>query len=51
MAKTAIERLRDSKATILGAVLNRVNVQKNPYYYAHYYKHEYAGYYSSEKTA
>jgi capsular exopolysaccharide synthesis family protein len=51
MAKTAIERLRNSKATILGAVLNRVNVQKNPYYYAHYYKHEYAGYYSSEKTA
>lgn len=50
-AKTAIERLRDSKATILGAVLNRVNVQQNPYYYAHYYKHEYAGYYSSEKSA
>ena len=49
--RTAVARLRDSKATILGAVLNRVNVQKNPYYYAHYYKHEYAGYYSSEKQA
>ena len=50
-ARTAVEQLLASKATILGAVLNRVNVQRNPYYYAHYYKHEYAGYYSSEKTA
>ena len=49
--RTAVEQLLGSKATILGAVLNRVNVRKNPYYYAHYYKHEYAGYYSAEKTA
>jgi capsular exopolysaccharide synthesis family protein len=50
-ARTAVEQLLSSKATILGAVLNRVNVRKDPYYYAHYYKHEYAGYYSSEKQA
>ena len=49
-ARTAIDLLLGSKATILGAVLNRVNVQKNPYYYSHYYKREYAGYYSSEKS-
>jgi capsular exopolysaccharide synthesis family protein len=50
-ARTAVQQLLSSKATILGSVLNRVNVQRNPYYYSHYYKHEYAGYYSKEKTA
>jgi capsular exopolysaccharide synthesis family protein len=49
-ARTAVEQLLGTKATILGSVLNRVNVRKNPYYYAHYYKHDYAGYYSSEKS-
>jgi capsular exopolysaccharide synthesis family protein len=49
VARNAIDQLRSSKATILGAILNRVDVQKNPYYYAHYYKHEYAGYYSNER--
>ncbi len=51
MARTAVEQLRASKATILGAVLNRADVRKNPYYYAHYYKQEYAAYYSSETPA
>jgi hypothetical protein len=46
-----VEQLRESKATILGAVLNRADVRRNPYYYAHYYKHEYAGYYATEKSA
>jgi succinoglycan biosynthesis transport protein ExoP len=49
--RSAVEQLQSSKSTILGAVLNRVNVRKNPYYYAHYYKHEYAGYYTAEKKA
>jgi capsular exopolysaccharide synthesis family protein len=51
VARNAIDQLRASKATILGAILNRVDVQRNPYYYAHYYKHEYAGYYSNDKPA
>jgi succinoglycan biosynthesis transport protein ExoP len=46
-ARTAVEQLLAARATILGAVLNRVNVRKNPYYYAHYYRHEYAEYYTS----
>ena len=50
-ARTAVDQLRASKATILGSVLNRVNVRKNPYYYAHYYKQDYAGYYAAEKDA
>ena len=43
VAQTAVEQLLASQATILGSVLNRVNVKKNPYYYAHYYKHDYTG--------
>ena len=50
MARTAVERLVASKATILGAVLNRADVQRNPYYYAQYYKQEYAGYYSTGQS-
>ncbi|MCX6545013.1 MAG: polysaccharide biosynthesis tyrosine autokinase [Acidobacteria bacterium] len=48
MVGTALEQLRASKATIMGFVLNRVNLQRNPYYYSHYYKREYATYYSSD---
>jgi capsular exopolysaccharide synthesis family protein len=51
VARNAVEQLRASKATILGAILNRVDVKRNPYYYANYYKHEYAGYYNDEKSA
>jgi succinoglycan biosynthesis transport protein ExoP len=51
VARNAVEQLLGSKANILGAILNRVDVQGNPYYYAHYYKHEYAGYYTAEKSA
>jgi len=51
VARSAVEQLKASKATILGAVLNRVNVQRNPYYYSRYYKDEYTGYYRSEKSA
>lgn len=48
-ALTAVQKLQASKAKILGVILNRANVQRNPYYYSHYYTHEYAGYYTSEK--
>ena len=27
---------------VIGAVLNRADVERNPYYYAHYYRKEYA---------
>jgi capsular exopolysaccharide synthesis family protein len=51
VARTAVERLLAAKATMLGAVLNRADVQRNPYYYAQYYKQEYAGYYSAEQSS
>ena len=46
-AQRAVEQLLGAKATMLGSVLNRVNVTRDPYYYSHYYKKEYANYYSS----
>jgi capsular exopolysaccharide synthesis family protein len=49
--RAAIEQLQAAKCTLLGGVLNRVNLRKNPYYYAHYYKHDYAGYYGAEAGA
>ena len=48
---TAVEQLLAARATILGAVLNRVDVDRNPYYYSHHYKREYAGYYSRERAS
>jgi len=44
-AQAAIEQLHASEATILGSVLNRVDIVKNPYYYSAYYRKEYARYY------
>jgi protein-tyrosine kinase len=51
VARNALDQLRSSKATILGAVLNRVDIRRNPYYYAHYYQPEYAEYYSDATPA
>jgi capsular exopolysaccharide synthesis family protein len=48
-ALTAVQKLLGSKAKILGAVLNRADIQRNPYYYANYHSHDYADYYASEK--
>jgi hypothetical protein len=31
----------------IGAVLNRVDLQGNAYYYSKYYRKEYAGYYTA----
>lgn len=48
MAQRAVEQLMAARANILGAVLNRVNVDRDPYYDSHYYKAEYANYYSDQ---
>jgi hypothetical protein len=34
-----------SQARFLGAVLNRVDLEHNGYYYSRYYRPEYGGYY------
>jgi succinoglycan biosynthesis transport protein ExoP len=41
----ALEQLDHARAKFLGAVLNRVDLQHNSYYYSHYYRRQYGAYY------
>jgi succinoglycan biosynthesis transport protein ExoP len=50
-AKTATEQLVHARAKFVGAVLNRVDLQHNPYYYSQYYRREYADYYQTDLRA
>jgi capsular exopolysaccharide synthesis family protein len=45
-AKAAVEQLHAVQAHVIGAVLNRADVQRNPYYYSAYYRKEYSRYYA-----
>jgi polysaccharide biosynthesis transport protein len=45
-ARTAIEQLHGAQAHVIGAVLNRADIQRNPYYYSAYYRKEYSRYYA-----
>lgn len=45
-ARQAIEQLDGANAHVIGSVLNRVDIIKHPYYYASYYRKDYARYYS-----
>jgi succinoglycan biosynthesis transport protein ExoP len=44
-AQAALEQLRGANARFIGAVLNRVHIQRHSYYYAPYYRKEYGKYY------
>lgn len=46
-ARVALEQLHKVNATLVGGVLNRVDLERNAYYYSHYYRREYASYYTS----
>ena len=46
-AQTALDQLEHAQARFLGAVLNRVDVERHSYYYARYYRKDYANYYSA----
>jgi capsular exopolysaccharide synthesis family protein len=53
-AKAAVDQLHSVQAHIIGAVLNRVDLQRNAYYYSTYYRKEYSRYYAqapSQKRA
>ena len=50
-AKAAIEQLQNGHPRFLGAVLNRVELERNSYYYSGYYRREYAQYYQAAATA
>ena len=49
-AKTAVDQLENARAKFVGAVLNRVEIEKHGYYYAQYYRKEYARYYQATGT-
>lgn len=44
-AQAGLEQLRSARAPIIGAVLNRVDLDRHAYYYSHYYRREYGHYY------
>jgi polysaccharide biosynthesis transport protein len=50
-AKVAIEQLQNGRPRFFGAVLNRVELERNAYYYSGYYRREYAQYYQAATAA
>lgn len=44
-ARTAVQQLAGVQARFVGAVLNRVDLERNSYYYSQYYRREYTSYY------
>ena len=50
-ARAAIEQLQKGHPRFLGAVLNRVEFERNAYYYSGYYRREYAQYYQAATAA
>jgi polysaccharide biosynthesis transport protein len=45
-ASAALEQLEGARAKFLGGILNKVDVERHSYYYAHYYRRDYGQYYS-----
>ena len=41
VASAALDQLEGAKAKFVGGILNRVDVQRNPFYYSHYYRKAY----------
>jgi capsular exopolysaccharide synthesis family protein len=50
-AQTAIEQLEQARGKFIGAVLNRVDLQHNSYYYSQYYRREYSDYYQKSAAS
>ena len=51
LAERAIETLRAGHPTSIAAVLNRVDFDRNRYYYSRYYGHQYKSYYAEAPAA
>ena len=47
-AQRALEQLEQARGKFIGAVLNRVDLQHNSYYYSQYYRREYSDYYQKD---
>jgi succinoglycan biosynthesis transport protein ExoP len=50
-AAQAVGQLQRANARIIGGVLNRVDLQRNPYYYSAYYSRDYTRYYVPAERA
>jgi capsular exopolysaccharide synthesis family protein len=50
VARRTLEYLTHAKAHLIGAVLNRVNLDRHAYYYAPYYRREYTSAYFHDKA-
>jgi hypothetical protein len=48
-ARIALEQLENGHPRFVGAVLNRVELERNAYYYSGYYKREYVQYYQAAR--
>ncbi len=51
LAERAVETLMTSRPRVLGAVLNRVDIVRNKYYYSRYYGYKYKNYYVRSDAA
>jgi capsular exopolysaccharide synthesis family protein len=51
LAERAVETLLTSRPHVLGAVLNRVDIIRNKYYYSRYYGYKYKNYYVKSTAA
>jgi polysaccharide biosynthesis transport protein len=49
-AKNAVDQLAATGAHVVGSVLNRADLHRNPHYYSAYYKKEYSRYYVKSGT-
>ncbi|HEU4891939.1 MAG TPA: polysaccharide biosynthesis tyrosine autokinase [Vicinamibacterales bacterium] len=47
-ARAAVEQLEQGRVHFVGAILNRVDLERNSYYYSNYYRHEYGSYYQKQ---
>ena len=45
-ARIAVEQLQSTRGRLIGAVLNQVDLERNPYYYSRYYHRDYQSYYT-----
>ena len=51
LVERAVETLMTSRPRVLGAVLNRVDIVRNKYYYSRYYGYKYKNYYVRSNAA
>jgi len=51
LAERAVQMVLQTRPRVIGAVLNRVNFDRNKYYYSRYYGYQYKSYYGQNKPA